>query len=106
MADAPRLADEALAAAQRCAEDIWIEKLRIETHDVAAAEAADLAGVDLASLLAGCDGAGIAAHLADDLALIQSKLPAGASLDAVGEDAPALVAEARALLLGRAGGPC
>ena len=105
VADQARFADEVLAAAQRCAEDIWLEKLSLETREPAFATGDALAGVDLAALLAGGDTETIIARFAEDLELVRSK-SSGAKLPFTGEDAPALIAQARALLLGRAGGAC
>ncbi len=105
VADQARFADEVLAAAQRCAEDIWLEKLSLETREPAFATGDALAGVDLAALLAGGDTEIIIARFAEDLELVRSK-SSGAKLPFTGEDAPALIAQARALLLGRAGGAC
>ena len=105
VADQARFADEVLAAAQRCAEDIWLEKLSLETREPAFATGDALAGVDLAALLAGGDTEIIIARFAEDLELVRSK-SSGAKLPFTDEDAPALIAQARALLLGRAGGAC
>ena len=105
VADQARFADEVLAAAQRCAEDIWLEKLSLETREPAFATGDALAGVDLAALLAGGDTETIIARFAEDLELVRSK-SSGAKLPFTGEDAPALIAQARALLLGRTGGAC
>jgi len=105
VADHARLADEVLAAAQRCAEDIWLEKLILETREPALAVGDALAGVDLAALLAGGDTETIIARFAEDLELVRSK-SSGAKLPFTGDDASMLIAQARALLLGRAGGAC
>ena len=105
VADQARFADEVLAAAQRCAEDIWLEKLSLETREPAFATGDALAGVDLAALLAGGETETIITRFVEDLELVLSK-SSGAKLPFTGEDAPALIAQARALLLGRAGGAC
>ena len=105
VADQARFADEVLAAAQRCAEDIWLEKLSLETREPSVASSDALAGVDLAALLAGADHEAILARLTEDLDLVRSKA-SGAKLPFTGDDAPMLIAQARALLLGRAGGSC
>ena len=105
VADQARFADEVLAAAQRCAEDIWLEKLSLETREPAFATGDALAGVDLAALLAGGETETIITRFVEDLELVRSK-SSGAKLPFTGEDAPALIAQARALLLGRAGGAC
>ncbi len=101
LADPGGFAVDALAAAQQNAEDIWIEKLRLDTRDLLQASGEDLAGVDLDALLAGADAAALARRLTEDMEMLRSKSSgAGLALDL--EDAPALMAEARALLLERA----
>ena len=101
LADPGGFAVDALAAAQQNAEDIWIEKLRLDTRDLAQASGEDLAGVDLDALLAGGDGETLLRRLSEDMDMLRSKSSgAGLALDL--EDAPALMAEARALLLERA----
>ena len=101
LADHGGFAVDALAAAQQNAEDIWIEKLRLDTRDLAQASGEDLAGVDLDALLAGGDGESLLRRLTEDMDMLRSKSSgAGLALDL--EDAPTLMAEARALLLERA----
>ena len=101
LADPGGFAVDALAAAQQNAEDIWIEKLRLDTRDLVEASGEDLAGVDLDALLAGGDGESLLRRLTEDMDMLRSKSSgAGLALDL--EDAPALMAEARALLLERA----
>ena len=92
---------DALAAAQQNAEDIWIEKLRLDTRDLVQAGGEDLAGVDLDALLAGGDAGALVRRLGEDMEMLRSK-SSGAALALDLEDAPALMAEARALLLERA----
>ena len=101
LADPSRFAVDALAAAQQNAEDIWIEKLRLETRDLVEASGEDLAGVDLDALLAGSEGETLLRRLTEDMEMLRSK-SSGAALALEMEDAPALMAEARALLLERA----
>ena len=56
IADPDRLRDEVEAAAQRCADDIWLERLRIETAQLEApAGDAALAEIDLAAALQKCE---------------------------------------------------
>ena len=100
LADQDAFADDALAAAQQSAEDIWIEKLRIETRDIATGGGDDLSGLDLNALLAGADEAALGKRLGDDMAMLASKTSAALGLDMA--EAPALMAQARALLLERA----
>ena len=101
LADQDSFAVDALAAAQQNAEDIWIEKLRIETRDVASEAGEDLAGLDLDALLGGADEEALGRRLAEDMAMLASK-SGGASLGLDMLEAPALMAQARALLLDRA----
>ncbi len=101
LADHDGFAVDALAAAQQSAEDIWIEKLRIDTNDVAASAGEDMAGVDLDALLAGGDAEALNRRLAEDMVMLQSK-SGGATLGFDMLDAPELIAQARALLLDRA----
>ena len=101
LADSGGFAVDALAAAQQNAEDIWIEKLRLDTRDLAQASGEDLAGVDLDALLAGGDGEALLRRLGEDMEMLRSK-SSGAALALDLDDAPALMAEARALLLERA----
>ena len=101
LADHGGFAVDALAAAQQNAEDIWIEKLRLDTRDLVEASGEDLTGVDLDALLAGGDGGSLLRRLSEDMDMLRSKSSgAGLALDL--DDAPALMAEARALLLERA----
>ena len=101
LADHNGFAVDALAAAQQNAEDIWIEKLRLDTRDLVETSGEDLAGVDLDALLAGGDAEALLRRLSEDVETLRSKSSgAGLALDL--EDAPALLAEARALLLERA----
>ena len=102
VADHVRLTDEVLAAAQRCAQDIWIEKLRIDTREPVQTGGADLAGIDLAALLDTGDGAALEHRLREFTDAIRAK-SGGASLGADLDDSAALIAQARALLLGRTG---
>jgi DNA repair exonuclease SbcCD nuclease subunit len=101
LADHKGFAVDAESAAQQNAQDIWIEKLLIDTSDLASSGGEDLAGVDLDALLAGGDAAALLQRLTKDMEMLRSKSD-GASLELKMEDAPALMAEARALLLERA----
>ncbi len=101
VADHAGFAVDALAAAQQNAEDVWIEKLRIDTRDLAQTGGEDLAGVDLDALLAGVDLEALTLRLGEDMEMLRSK-SSGASLALEMDEAPALMAQARALLLERA----
>ncbi len=101
LADHSGFAVDALAAAQQNAEDIWIEKLRLDTRDLVQASGEDLAGVDLDALLAGGDAQKLMRRLTEDMEMLRSRSNSAAlALDL--DDAPTLMAEARALLLERA----
>ncbi len=108
-ADPRRLSDEVLAALQRRHADAWLERLRLETRAPGGQAAADpgLSSIDLASMLDGLERDGdLAARAADLLATISAKMPGGMDQDDVpsAEDLDALLAEARDLVLARAGG--
>jgi exonuclease SbcD len=104
IADRDRLRDEVEAAAQRCGEDIWLERLRIDTtepqrplHDAALTE------IDLAAALQKCEeDAGLRARVADLVRTVRDKLPGGMAEDtSAALDLDSILAEARALALGR-----
>ncbi len=106
LADPARWRDEVQAAAHRLHEDIWLEKLHIATRDPITPshdEAAD--SIDLAALLSECrNDTDLQRKIADDMALLKSKLPGGLGAEFSQDDLPALLAEAEALILGRATG--
>jgi DNA repair protein SbcD/Mre11 len=104
IADRDRLRDEVEAAAQRCADDIWLERLRIDTVEPQRPSSdAALAEIDLAAALQKCEAdVAVRARVAELVRLVKEKLPGG-----MGEDEGAalsldsILAEARALALGR-----
>jgi DNA repair exonuclease SbcCD nuclease subunit len=107
IADRDRLRDEVEAAAQRCGEDIWLERLRIDTtepqrpaHDAALTE------IDLAAALQKCEeDAALRARVADLVRTVRDKLPGGMAEDtSAALDLDSILAEARALALGRSAG--
>jgi hypothetical protein len=106
IADRDRLRDEVEAAAQRCADDIWLERLRIETAQLEppAGDPA-LAEIDLAAALQKCEAdAALRARVADLVKTVQDKLPGGMAEDASAAlDLDSILTEARALALGRTG---
>jgi DNA repair protein SbcD/Mre11 len=108
-ADPHRFSDEVQAAAQRCHEDIWLERLRIETNDVEKSPSAVdvLASIDLSAMLHGleCDPT-IRSAAKELISTIAGKLPGGVTTDdaSMSEDLDALLADARAVVLGRATG--
>lgn len=95
---------EVEAAAQRVSPDIWLEKVRLATRSDAPPIAPDLGGLDLAGLLreAAADER-FAGAVAEDLALVMSKLPPEGR-DGLDGEHEALLADAQALLSGRMGG--
>ncbi len=85
--------------------DVWLEKLLIETREPVSGAplSGALQGIDLAATLVECAaGETLRAAAAKELSSIRQKLPDSVrdALDA--EDIEALIAEARALVLGRA----
>jgi DNA repair protein SbcD/Mre11 len=104
IADRDRLRDEVEAAAQRCADDIWLERLRIDTVEPQRPSSdAALAEIDLAAALQKCEAdVAVRARVAELVRMVKEKLPGG-----MGEDEGAalsldsILAEARALALGR-----
>jgi exonuclease SbcD len=104
IADRDRLRDEVEAAAQRCADDIWLERLRIDTVEPQRPPRdAALAEIDLAAALEECEGdVAVRARVAELVRTVKDKLPGGMAEDAnaaLGLDS--ILAEARALALGR-----
>jgi len=102
--DRERLRDEVEAAAQRCGEDVWLERLRIETTEPRrpAADSA-LKEIDLAAALADCEADPVLrARIAELVRTIQDKLPGGMAEDAgAALDLASILTEACALALGR-----
>ncbi len=101
----PDLRDKAEAAAQRCGDEVWLERLRIATTAPARrGDGAALAGLDLAAALgASADEPASRAAVEALIATIRAKLPGGALADsAAALDVDSVLAEARALTLGRA----
>ncbi|WP_342241173.1 metallophosphoesterase family protein [Inquilinus sp. OTU3971] len=104
-ADPDRMADEIQAAANRIHEDIWLERLRIETEDPEPTADDALASLDLAALLEGLEqDPQFQARAAELVATITGKLPGGIAGDGppLASDLGALLDEARAMLVARA----
>ncbi|MGA8446981.1 MAG: DNA repair exonuclease [Roseiarcus sp.] len=106
IADRDRLRDEVEAAAQRCADDVWLERLRIDTVEPQRPPRdAALAEIDLAAALEECEAdVAVRARVAELVRTVKDKLPGGMAEDAgaaLGLDS--ILAEARALALGRMG---
>jgi exonuclease SbcD len=108
-ADPRQLADEVQAAAHRCHEDIWLERLRIETSDLDMPSAADSApwSLDLSGALSNIEHDPETRSAAAELISgIVGKLPGGITSDeqSLGQDLDSLLAAARATVLGRLAG--
>jgi exonuclease SbcD len=100
-----QFSDEIQASAQRIHEDIWLERLLVETSDLEAkATSTAPSSSDLAAMLAGIEHDPTTRTAATNLvAAITGKLPGGVTSDEVttGGTLDALLAEARAAVLGR-----
>ncbi|MCJ2057406.1 DNA repair exonuclease [Methylobacterium sp. J-048] len=105
-ADRDNLTAEIQAAAHRLHEDIWLERLKIETRRPRAPVAASGAAIDPAALLADLDrDPDFRSRAKAALAEIGARMPATAAAEADLEaEFDALCAEAEALILGRLGG--
>jgi exonuclease SbcD len=103
-ADQARMAVEAQAAAHRCHEEIWLEKLSLSTHEPARPTAGPgSSNIDLAALLAECRAdPDLRQKIASEIALLASKMPGQIAPDQQPDDLEALIAEAESLVLGRA----
>jgi DNA repair protein SbcD/Mre11 len=104
IADRDRLRDEVEAAAQRSGDDIWLERLRIETADPQrSTRDPALTEVDLAAALQKCEAdVALRARVAELVRTVKDKLPGGMAEDAsIALDLDSILTEARALALGR-----
>jgi DNA repair protein SbcD/Mre11 len=104
VADRDRLRDEVEAAAQRTADDVWLERLHIDTQEPQRPQRdAALAEIDLAAALQKCEAdAAVRARVTELVRTVRDKLPGGMAEDAgaaLGLDS--ILSEARALALGR-----
>ena len=103
-ADRESLTAEIQAAAHRIHEDIWLERLRIETRRPPAAEGAPAAAIDPSALLAEIDrDPDFRARAIAALGEVGARMPVIEDADLAGEF-EALCAEAEALVLGRLSG--
>ncbi|MER2193377.1 metallophosphoesterase family protein [Methylobacterium brachiatum] len=105
-ADRDNVTAEIQAAAHRLHEDIWLERLKIETRRPRAPVDASGAAIDPAALLADLDrDPDFRSRAKAALAEIGARMPATAAAEADLEaEFDALCAEAEALILGRLGG--
>ena len=93
---------EAQAAAHRLAEDVWLERLVLDTREPATRPDPGLDGLDAAALLAGLEqDPELRAALSRDLAEILARTPAGLDLMPGPEDLDPVLEAARALILER-----
>ncbi len=108
--DPRRFADEVQAAAHHCGEEVWLEQLKVDTAD-AGGNGDDhpaVSTLDLAAMLDGLEhDPTLRAKAAELIATVAAKLPGGMEMDEtpLSANLDALLSEARALLLGRAGPP-
>jgi DNA repair exonuclease SbcCD nuclease subunit len=107
-ADPQTFTDEVQAAAHRCHEDIWLERLQIETKEVGVAAAASHVSsdtsLDLAATLAGLEhDPNVHLKAAEIVAIIADRLPAGIVTGDIqlADDLDNLLGDASALILGR-----
>lgn len=106
-ADLRRFADETQAAAHRCHEDIWLERLLVETEEAQGPsfrKQGTVTSLDLAAMLDGLDQDSDLRVSADELVRsITAKLRGGvASSDIpLADDLDSLLADAKALVLSR-----
>ena len=104
LADA-ELRDKTEAAAQRCGDDVWLERLRVATTELARrVDEAALAGLDLAAALEASAGDAALREAVEALiGTVRARLPGGMGEDfGTALDLEFVLAEARALTLGRA----
>ncbi len=104
LADA-ELRDKTEAAAQRCGDDVWLERLRVATTEPARrVDEAALAGLDLAAALEASAGDAALREAVEALiGTVRARLPGGMGEDfGTALDLESVLAEARALTLGRA----
>lgn len=104
--DARRFADEVQAVAHHIGDDIWIERVRMETRDALElnARAAPTSSFDLPTILSDVAGDPEVLKAAEAIvAEVRGKLPDGLGQEDTSEDAGlvALLDEARVLVLGR-----
>jgi exonuclease SbcD len=106
-ADPRTFTDEVQAAAHRCHEDIWLERLQIETKEPAvptANQSHPEALLDLGAMLAGIEhDPSVHARAAEIVATIADRLPAGIATGDIplADDLDKLLGDAGALVLGR-----
>ena len=105
VSDRDRLRDEVEAAAQRCGDDIWLERLRIDTAAPRRSPAVDdaLAEIDLAAALEKSEAdAAVRTRVTELLKVVRDRLPGGMAEDAdAALGLESILTEARALTLGR-----
>lgn len=105
-ADRDELAVEVQAAAHRVHEEIWLERLKVETRRPRMAESATTAAIDPTALMADLDrDPDFRERARAALSEIVRKMPSGVAEEAdIEAEFDALCAEAQALVLGRLSG--
>ena len=100
-AAAVRMKDEIQAAAHRCHEDVWLEKVKLSTREPGSAgRRADVSAFDLGAMLSGLeDDQDLRDEISGILDEVIGKMPGETRLDK--NELATFVDEARALVLGR-----
>lgn len=104
-ADARRFAEEVQAIGNHSHEDLFLERLRVETSEPNAVDVANPSTLDPVALLEGVtDDPEVKRQAREVVAAMMAKMPAGLDWDGPPptETVDALLADARALVLGRA----
>ena len=100
-----QITTDARASLQHLHDDLWLEKLLIETSDprARAAPNTDLASIDLAAMIDAEAGDDVRVQVDECLAGLRNRLPGYLGDELSADKFEALIAEARTLVLGRAG---
>jgi hypothetical protein len=104
--EANRISDEIQAAAHRCGEDVWVERVKIATSqpETAGGGAPVSSALDVRAMLTGIEAdPAVRGRATEMLASISVRLPGGMEREGppLAEDLDSLLDEARALILGR-----
>jgi exonuclease SbcD len=102
-ADPVRFRDEVQAAADRVHDDAWIESVRIETLEPPVALDPALSAIDIGALTAGLEtDPDLRRRILAEIGLVVAKLPPDGDAPPLPDEIDAILADARALVLGRA----